>query len=245
MPSDMRGFCPRCSAASKSAGDPTKPWRSQPAAHLAASYYPWPSERAVTVTWMMWCRPSVLVRWTAFVADAVFVSSVRSAAREVAAEPVGSQPGHRVKRARLLKQVTGSGNYRQLALRTEPLLGLPVQPEHDLVPFADNEQRRRAHRREPGLGQIRSATPTDDGGHARGWFRCRAERRRSARARSEIADRSLPYATLLPQPQGHGGPPAGAALHVGHVCPGAVLRPRGGGGPQRPPASVLECGRHR
>ena len=75
----------------------------------------------------------------------------------MAEEPVPGQTGDGLEGTRLLEQVVGAGHHGQLTLATQLGLGPAVEVQYHLVAPADDQQRRRGHRRKPGPGQIRAA----------------------------------------------------------------------------------------
>ena len=137
----------------------------------------------------------------------------------MAEEPVPGQPGNGVESTRLLEQVSGAGHHGQVVLAAQLRLGPAVEIQHHLVAPADDQQRRRGHRGQPGTGQIWAAAAGHHGRDASARLGRRQQRRRGAGAGAEVADGGPRRARLGAQPSGHLDQAAGEQADVEHVGP--------------------------
>ena len=91
----------------------------------------------------------------------------------MADEPVPGQRGGSGEGAWLLKQVSGARHDGKLVLAAQLGLGAAVEVQYHVVIPADDQQRRRGHRRQPRAGEIGPATAGHHGRDAGIGLGCR------------------------------------------------------------------------
>jgi hypothetical protein len=108
--------------------------------------------------------------------------------REPPPKPLHGEPRHFFERAGFFKKMRCGRNDLESLFAAKFRKRLAVPSQHRLVPFSDNQQRRRGHTSEHHLSHVGAAATADD---CPDFFesldRC-DERRCSARARSEVSD---------------------------------------------------------
>ena len=106
--------------------------------------------------------------------------------------------------ARLLEEVGGARRRPRARLgQPQPGAGLPVEVEHDVVGAADDEQRRRPHRRQPGAGEVGAAAAGDHRRDVDAGLGGGPERGPGAGAGAEVARPAVPRVSgRAPQPLG-------------------------------------------
>jgi len=131
-------------------------------------------------------------------------------------------------RAGLFEQVRCAIDDAQLLLAAQPGQCLLIEPQHDRIGAADDQERWRIHAGQRFLRQIRPAPARDDGRHLGRVLRHGDQRRRRTGAGAEVADLQPARGRLAAQPLRDAGHPAGeqvdveaefAALQIGHFFP--------------------------
>src|SRR5258706_1924282 len=134
--------------------------------------------------------------------------------RKVSGEPLDGELGDALERARLPERMARMRHDRELARAAQLRVGEPVEAEHRVVFFADDEERGRGHVAERRAGQVRPAAARNDGADALLQARGGDEGRGAPGTRAEISDRSDARFGLREDPVRRALEPGGEEIDV-------------------------------